>query len=248
MDAAKTFEFHRQPSYARLALAANLNAFHWDELQRSAQEILTELENSPDRSLIIDLTNLDYLGSAQLTLLVRIWKVIKARNGRMIVELKGPVVREVLKTAGLLNVWEVAESREGALRMLGLQADGRQTMSAVLPALGLAALMAAIAGIGVSMARPHAVDRTLLLAGELAASAIALGAGLWTAIRGSGARRGLGAAIVVASALVAVAAVFNHPRESAATAPGVAAQSDHGKAKKADHKGTSPGKPAKGAK
>jgi anti-anti-sigma factor len=248
VDAAKTFEFDRQPAYARLALAGELNAFHWDELQRSAQEILTELEKSRDRTLIIDLTKLDYLGSAQLTLLVRIWKVIKGRDGRMIVELKGPVVREVLKTAGLLNVWEVAESRDGAFRLLGLQADGRQKMSAALPLIGLAALVAAIAGIGVAIARPQAAHHTVLLAGELATSAIALGAGLWTAIRGSGARRGLGAGLVVASALVAVAAVFTHPRDTAATATDVAAQAERGKGKKPVKKATSAKKPAKGAK
>jgi len=155
------------------------------------------------------------------------------------------VVREVLKTAGLLNVWEVVESRDAAFRVLGLQADGRQKMTAALPLIGLAALVAAIAGIGVSMAQPHAVDRTVLLAGELASSAIALGAGLWTAIRGSGSRRGLGAGIVVASALVAVGAVFNHPRDSAATAADVAAQPEHGKAKKTDKKAPSAKKPAK---
>jgi anti-anti-sigma factor len=248
VDAAKTFEFDRQPAYARLALAADLNAFHWDELQRSAQEILGELEKSKDRTLIIDLTQLSYLGSAQLTLLVRIWKVIKGRDGRMIVELKGPVVREVLKTAGLVNVWEVVESRDAAFQLLGLQADGRPKMSAAFPLIGLAALVAATAGIGVSLVFPHAVDRTVLLAGELAASAIALGAGLWTAIRGAGLRRGLGAGMVVASALVAVAAVFTHPRDSSATPPTAARQPDREKVKKPDKKGTISKKPAKGAK
>src|SRR5262249_5312108 len=149
VDGAKTFEFDRQPAYSRLGLAAELNAFHWDELQRSAQEILGELEKTNDRTLIIDLTKLDYLGSAQLTLLVRLWKVIKGRDGRMIVELKTPVVREVLKTAGLLNVWEVVESRDAAFRLLGLQADGRQKMTATLPLIGLTALVAAIVGIAV---------------------------------------------------------------------------------------------------
>ena len=248
MDAAKAFEFDRQPSYARLALAAELNAFHWDELQRSAQEILGELENGKDRTVIIDLTNLNYLGSAQLTLLVRIWKVIKGRDGRMIVELKGPVVREVLKTAGLLNVWEVVETRDAAFQLLGLQADGRQKMSAALPLIGLVALVAAIAGIGVSIARPQAVNHAVLLAAELISSAIALGAGLWTVIRGSGARRGLGAGVVVASALIAVAAVFNHPRDSATTGQSAMAQPERENARKHDKKGSSPRKPAKSAK
>jgi anti-anti-sigma factor len=248
VDAAKTFELDRQPTHARLALAADLNAFHWDDLQRSAQEIIGELEKGSDRTLIVDLTRLDYLGSAQLTLLVRIWKLIKGRDGRMIVELKGPVVREVLKTAGLLNVWEAVDSPDAAFRLLGLQTDGRPKMSGVFPLIGLAALVVACAGIGVSLLRPHAVDRTVLLATELAASAIALGAGLWTAIRGAGLRRGLGAGMVVAGALVAVAAVFAQPAHSASSAPATADHPDHAKATKHDKKGTGGKQHVRGAK
>ncbi|MGE5190964.1 MAG: STAS domain-containing protein [Deltaproteobacteria bacterium] len=208
----KCFEIERHPGYSRLTLGADLNAFHWEELQRSAQEILNELESGRHRAVIVDLTRLDYLGSAQLTVLVRVWKVIKERNGRMIIEVTGPVVREVLKAAGLLNLWEFAESRAAAFQMLGLQADGRRKMSMVLPGVGLAALAAAVGGVCLTIWRADAVDARVVLAGQLACSAIALGAGLWTAIRGSGVRRGLGAGMVVASALVAVAVVFHHPR------------------------------------
>ncbi len=212
MDAAKSFEVERHPAYWRLTLGPQLNAFHWEDLQKSSQEMLGELEKGRHRAVIVDLTQLDYLGSAQLTVLVRVWKVIKEQSGRMIVEVKGPLVREVLKTAGLLNVWELAESRAVAFQMLGLQADGRQKMSLVMPAIGLAALAAAFAGAALTIWRAGAIDARVVLAGQLACSAIALGAGLWTTIRGSGVRRGLGAGMVVVSALVAVAVVFHHPR------------------------------------
>ena len=241
MDAAKSYEFERQPEYWRLTLGAAMNAFHWEDLQRSSQEILNELASARLRAVIVDLTQLDYLGSAQLTVLVRIWKTIKERNGRMIVELKAPVVREVLKTAGLLNVWEFAESRDGAIRMLGLHAGGQQKMSMVMPAIGLAALVAAVAGTCLVLWRPDVVDARALLAGQLASAAIALGTGLWTAMRASGFRRGLGAGLVVAAAIVAVAAVFHHPRES--TAAPARGASEHGL-----DKGRKPVKSGKDAK
>ena len=215
MDATKSFEFDRHPEYTRLALGADLNAFHWEDLQRCAQEILKELESGKHKVVIVDLAQLNYLGSAQLTLLVRIWKIIKGRDGRMIVELKGPVVREVLKTAGLLNVWEVVDSPAAAYQLLGLEPDGRRKMSLYLPVTGLVALAAAFAGVCVTMFfKVGGLDPRVILIGQLACAAIALGAGLWTTIRASGARRGLGAGLVVASALVAVAIVFNHPRDA----------------------------------
>jgi anti-anti-sigma factor len=221
VDATKPFEFERLADYSRLTLGAQMNGFHWEDLQRSAQEILSELESGRHQALIVDLTQLDYLGSAQLTVLVRIWKVVKEKSGRMIVEVNGPVVREVLKTAGLLNVWELAESRAGALQMLGLRSDGRQKTSLLLPAVGLAALAAVCAGIGLTFWRAGAVDARAVLAGQLACSAIALGSGLWTAISCTKFRRSLGAGIVVASAVLAVLVVFQHPRS--ATGPSASA-------------------------
>src|SRR5262249_40132477 len=142
-DSVKSFEYERHTAYSRLTLSAELNAFHWDDIQRSAAEIISELERARPSAVIVDLSLLDYLGSAQLTLLVRIWKAIKGYSGRMVVEVKGQVVREVLKTAGLLTVWELASSRSDAFQRLGLQADGRQPMAAAVPVMGLIALVLA---------------------------------------------------------------------------------------------------------
>jgi anti-anti-sigma factor len=237
VDAVKSFEFERQAAYTRLALRAELNAFHWEELQQSAQEILAELENGEHRVVIVDLSLLDYLGSAQLTLLVRIWKLLKGRDARMIVELKSPVVREVLKTAGLLNVWEVADSHDAAFQMLGLLTDGRRKMSLAVPVTGLVALAGAVAGACLLIWPAKAFDPRAVLIAELSCSAVALGAGLWTAIRGSGARRSLGVGMVVASALLAVGVGFIHPRAAAPTGKHER-QSGKRKPGKSDKKGT----------
>jgi anti-anti-sigma factor len=242
VNEAKSYQFERQPAYTRLALGAELNAFHWEDLQHSAQEILAELENGGHRAVIVDLTPLDYLGSAQLTLLVRVWKLLKGRDTRMIVELKAPVVREVLKTAGLLNVWEVADSRVAAFQMLGLSADGHRKISLALPLLGLIALAGAVGGVCLSIFRVNAFDPRAVLIAQLTCSAIALGAGLWTAIRGTGARRALGAGMVVASALSAVVSVYHHPRDSASPADGVG-QLQHGKSGDSHDTGSGSAKP-----
>src|SRR5262249_33257381 len=101
LDSGKSFELDRRPGYARLVISPELNAFHWADVERSAVEILTAVETPKASAVIIDLSRLDYLGSAQLTLLVRVWKAIKAGGGRMVVLSSAPVVREVLNTAGL---------------------------------------------------------------------------------------------------------------------------------------------------
>jgi len=207
--ADNSFEIECTPAYARLALDAKLNAFHWADIERSATEILSALESARSRFVIVDLSTLDYLGSAQVALLLRVWKSIKAREGRMIVQVTAPVVREVLKTAGLMALWEFTETREGAFRILGLRADGKKKLSALLPAIGLLALGAALALVCISMSKSNLVDSKVSLAIVLSCSAVALAAGFLTAIRGSGLRRGMGAGIVIAGALLAAAGLFN---------------------------------------
>lgn len=212
LEASKPFELDRHEAYVRLALSPNLNAFHWADVERSGSDILAGLEEPPAQVVIIDLAALDYLGSAQLTLLVRVWKVIQNRGGKMAVVVKGEVVREVLKTAGLSSLWELVDSPAEAFQSLGLQADGRPRMTMTWPIVGLVALAGALAGLCASMMKTEGIDARVSLVVQLACSAIALAAGLWTVIRGSGARRGLGVGMVVASALLAVVEVLQTPR------------------------------------
>lgn len=212
VDAGKSFTIDRHPGYLRLALKSDLNAFHWAEIERSATDILAAIEADRDRLVLVDLVGLDYLGSSQLTLLVRVWKLIKAGHGKMVVLVTAPVVREVLNTAGLETLWEITGSRSEAFTMLNLQADGRPRMSMLWPVVGLIALAGGLTGLCASVLGTGGSDSRVSLIVQLCCSAIALGAGLWTVIRGSGVRRGLGVGMVIASALLAVVEVLQSPR------------------------------------
>jgi anti-anti-sigma factor len=212
LDSGKSFELERRTGYARLVLSPNLNAFHWADVERSAAEILTAIETTKASAVIVDLTPLDYLGSAQLTLLVRVWKAIKAGGGRMVVLSNAPVVREVLNTAGLGALWEFADSLPAAYETIGLQPDGRPRMSMIWPTIGLVALTGALAGFCATQLKAGGLDARLSLIVQLCCSAVALPSGLWTMIRGSGARRGLGIGMVLASALLAAVEFLQAPR------------------------------------
>lgn len=211
LDAGKSFELERRAGFARLAISPNLNAFHWADVERSAAEILAALESSKAGAVIVDLSTLDYLGSAQLTLLVRVWKAIKAGQGKMVVLSSAPVVREVLNTAGLGALWEFADTLPSAYQVVGLQSDGRTRMSIVWPIIGIVALTGALAGLCASLFA-EGIDSRVSLIIQLGFSAIALISGTWIVIRGSGARRGLGVCMVVAGALLAVVEFLHVPR------------------------------------
>lgn len=204
MDAGKSFELELRRGYSRLALHPNLNAFRWEEVEQSAARILGEIDALNSPAVIVDLSPVDYLGSAQLTLLVRIWKSIKARDGRMVVHVTAPVVREVLNTAGLNSLWELVETHTAAVEALGLNSDGRPHMSSAWPVFGVIALLVALGACGLTFWRPGTIRPQVLMGLQLGCSALALVAGLVTAMRGAGFRRGVGVALVLTSACLAV--------------------------------------------
>lgn len=212
MDASQSFSLERHADFALLAISPELNAFHWGDIERSTAAMLSALEAAKVPAVIVDLSALEYLGSAQVTVLIRIWKVVKSWNARLVVLVTAPVVREVLKTAGLASLWEFADSKAAAYHALGLQTDGRPRMSMIWPIVGLLALAAGLAGMCATLLKAGGLDSRVSLIVQLCCSAVALGAGLWTIIRGSGFKRGLGVGMVVASALLAVVEAIQFPR------------------------------------
>jgi anti-anti-sigma factor len=208
LDSGKTFELEHQHGCARLVLNPNLNASNWADIERSGVDMLSAVESTKSSGVIVDLSSLDYLGSAQLALLVRLWKATKARNGRMVVLVTAPVVREVIKTAGLSSLWEFADSLPNAYASLGMSSSGGVSAGKLSTIIGLVALAGAVAVLGLSLAKVGGLDAKTSLVIQLSCSGVALLAGLWTVIRGTGVSRGLGIAMVVLSPLLAVAEVL----------------------------------------
>jgi len=209
VDAGQPFQIECQRRYVCLTLNGDINTFAWDAIERSGNEILKQVEASRSSALIVDLSGMSYLGSAQVALLVRVWKVVQARKGRMVVEVTTPVVREVLHTAGLNRLWQFVDSRAAAYAALGLQPDGRPQLSWGWVALGVAALLVAVGAWLAPRVKSEGRDPKLLLGVGLGCAALALASGLWVVIKASGVRRGLGIVMVVGSVLAAVAKVWD---------------------------------------
>lgn len=211
------FEFESGPQVSTLSLNSSLNDVQWGDVERVGIDILRQLESLKNPALLVDLSRLEYIGSAQVALLVRIWKWIKNRNGRMVVVLTSPMVREVLTIAGLHTLWEIVDSREAAFRALGLQGNGQPVEFSTGLIVGVVALSSATIGLILHLFWGNkfgetTIDPKLILSIQLIFSAIALVAGAITVVGGKGVRRGLGVGMVVAGTLIAAVGVLNLPR------------------------------------
>lgn len=192
------YQFEHRDTHAVLVLYPLINEGQWGNVSEVGTEIVGRLESSKSPSLIVDLSPLDYMGSAQVALLVRVWKSLKQNEGKMVVQCPGEMVREVLTIAGLKSLWSIVETRDAALGELGLQGAGttEKGRSASGLATGAVGLIAMGIGVGLVLAgtRPE-----LKLWGGLACGGIGFLAGALTIWLERGVWRFLGLLVLLVS-------------------------------------------------
>lgn len=143
----KQLVYEQEDEYSTIRLLPTLTNAQWNEIERAGTEIIGELNEQTHPHVIIDLTELDYMHSAMVAMLVRFWKTIKSRDGKMAVVNKHPLVGEVLKLAGLQKVWDIFGSREDAMDHLGLSVKAKterresRLVSVTGPIIALAAVV-----------------------------------------------------------------------------------------------------------
>ena len=122
VETLPTFELKSFPEYAQLILLPGLNEANWSDVEQVGSAVLAKLKESSTNKLLVDLSHLNYMGSSQVALLVRVWKALKPVNGRIAVLYESNVVRDVLSIAGLKGIWDICPKREIALAALGVRA------------------------------------------------------------------------------------------------------------------------------
>lgn len=116
--------FETSRDFVRMALSPDITQVPWDVVEECGDQAIAKLKECRASALLVDLTSLNYLGSAQVALLARIWKALAAQQGTMAVQTASPVVKEVLKTAGLHHLWKLVDSQEQGLQKLGINDTG----------------------------------------------------------------------------------------------------------------------------
>ena len=210
MDSSEApYQIEKQDGFFVLTLYPLINDGQWANVAQVGTEILGRLEAFPDSAVIIDLSPLQYMGSAQIALLVRIWKSLKRLDGRMVVQVPGATVREILNIAGLHALWTIVPTRSEALAALSLPEPApaqhaplfRQVP--VLAATSLAGLV-----VSAALACWTVPSNRVLLSLEWLAAAAALAIGLAAVFRHAQRWRWISAASAVLALLVLASATF----------------------------------------
>lgn len=145
-DSREFYELIPEDGHSIFVIKKSLTETNWSDIDLVGQEILKSIEKISNPHLMLDLSELDYMGSSMVALLLRIWKQVNAQEGKMVFVNRQEEIYEILKLAGLTNIWTICESREEASKHLvsSLQQTGKN----LSPLLVIGTLIATIVGLG----------------------------------------------------------------------------------------------------
>lgn len=215
----RRYDLDATASYVILTLRQELNDVQWAQIEQVGTEVLQDLQERRSPACLIDLSPMHYMGSAMVALIVRIWKAVNERGGRVVIVVNDDMVLKVICLAGLDKVWTIVSSRDDGLRLLGARA-GRGSRSAtadsgtqrsLLIAVVISVIGMFVAGGGLAVLygnyASQPVGQGLLVGGAV----VGFLTGLFAAIRDQGARRIVAAIAALVCVGLAVAGGMTFP-------------------------------------
>jgi anti-sigma B factor antagonist len=87
----------------------------WDLTEQAADIVMEPLKSSPSPMAVIDLSEVEFFGSAFLALLLRCHTAVKSRGGELVLSGPSKTARDLLKLTALDTLWAIYETRAEAI-------------------------------------------------------------------------------------------------------------------------------------
>jgi anti-anti-sigma factor len=93
----------------------DLHELDFRAIEANGTAVLQRLQSGTARNVVVDLQQTTCCGSTALGEFVQLWRVVKARRGRMALCNVSDQEREALEVTNLDTMWPICSSREEAL-------------------------------------------------------------------------------------------------------------------------------------
>ena len=113
------FDVGREGETLIISPTANLRELNFREIEEGMEKLFELLRSTPVRNVVLNFGKTDYFGSTALTLFIRLWKTVRARDGRMALCNVSDYEREILAVAKFDSLWPIYPSVEEALAAVG---------------------------------------------------------------------------------------------------------------------------------
>jgi anti-anti-sigma factor len=196
------YRFEAADGCSIISLLPELNDKQWADIEKVGTELVDRLSTIKAPRIIVDLTALTYMGSAMVALIVRLYKSVSGRDGKMVVVNQHELVQEVLKLAGLAKLWTIVDSRDKAFASLGIKPGSVRRVSVGAPGGngllvgGIIGTVGAIIGLALQFSSSPIVSAKIAQLIEIAFAMLGMVMGTMTLVYQSGARRNVGIGVL----------------------------------------------------
>ena len=111
------FQIEREGETIIFTPVANLGVL--EDVELKAREVVDVLSDLSIKNLVMDFHKTDYFGSSALALFVKLWKMVKGRNGCMAFCNLSEHEHEILNVTKLDTLWTLCASRAEAMNVVG---------------------------------------------------------------------------------------------------------------------------------
>lgn len=98
--------------------SGDVESMSWELIEDAAEIVLQPIRESETPSVVVDLGEVSYFGSVFMALLLRCHKLVKSRNGELVLCCASPMASELLRITALDTLWAIYDTREEALDAL----------------------------------------------------------------------------------------------------------------------------------
>jgi anti-anti-sigma factor len=176
----------------------------WDRLEEATRSAVEVIKSARRSHVLVDLSDLQAIGSGTVASLVRIWKSLDRKSRRFVVVSPNDRVRQELASAGLYKLWTIVATREEAAYELGVSRRA-ELEERELRILALGAFPCSLLAVLAAVMMFHDSQEAIQVNAQLAAlllSAVSLTIGIVSVLKDSGFRRVLSATAITISLFV----------------------------------------------
>jgi anti-sigma B factor antagonist len=98
-----------------LVLGPEYNSLDDETIQRLTTCLLQAAQTADPPWIVLDLSHTTFFGSGFLEVLIRMWKRLRERDGRLALCCLHPYCAEVLHVARLDTLWQIGATRKDAI-------------------------------------------------------------------------------------------------------------------------------------
>jgi len=114
----QSFHIERHGEVAVVIPSAKVEEMHESLMEQAAKLVITSLKEDPPAGIVIDLSQVNYVGSVFVSFLLRCHTLAKRRGSEIVLAGASQPARELLHVLGLETIWAIYPTRKEALEAL----------------------------------------------------------------------------------------------------------------------------------